>query len=457
MRYLIIILLTATFAGCAPSPLSDDWLTPRPLGGDMTAYRPPPIGAEPPATPGGYTADAAAFSKELALRDALTLALLRNPQLAAFGYEARAAEARTLQAGLSPNPEAGIMVEDFGGTGGNRSFEGAETTLSISQLVELGGKREKRVRFAEADRQRAGWDYEAERLNVITTTAQRFIEVLAAQERVALAKQTAELTGQTHRTVEDRVKSGLVPAADGQRALVRLSTERIALSKAERQLDTARQKLAAMWAGSTPMFTTAAGALADLPPLPAAQDLVAHVNNNPQVARWTVEMAQRKAALDLAKSKAVPDVTGSVGVRRMHEADDTVYLFEIMVPLPFSDRNQGGILEARYNLAKGDSERKAAEIAVRTALTEAYNDLAAAHHEAVTLRDEAMPAAKSAFDSSQKAYESGLSSLLEVFDAQRTLIDVQREQIEAQARYRAAAATVEGLIGRPLQKPQARG
>jgi cobalt-zinc-cadmium efflux system outer membrane protein len=288
------------------------------------------------------------------------------------------------------------------------------------------------------------------RLEVVTATATRFVEVLAAQERLALARQTAELTAQTHKTVGDRVKSGIVPITDEQRALVRLSTERIAVARAERQLDTARQKLAALWAGDSPVFTSAAGALGEPGALPAIKDLAGHLADNPQVARWAVEIAQRRAAIDLAKSKAVPDVTGSLGVRRMHEEDDTVFLFEFMVPLPLTDRNEGGILESRYSAAKAQSERKAAEVAVRTELAEAYNDLAAAHHEATTLRDEAMPAARAAFESARSSYELGRSSLLEVFDAQRTLFDVQRQQIDAMAAYRAAAARVEGLIGRAL-------
>ena len=50
----------------------------------------------------------------LTLADALARTLRRSPELAAFAYDERAAEARVLQAGIRPNPEASLVVEDIG-------------------------------------------------------------------------------------------------------------------------------------------------------------------------------------------------------------------------------------------------------------------------------------------------------------------------------------------------------
>ncbi len=75
------------------------------------------------------------------LADALALALERSPKLASFSAEVRAREARTLQAGLLPNPEIEGSFEDFGGSGERRGAGSAESTLRLSQPIELGGKR----------------------------------------------------------------------------------------------------------------------------------------------------------------------------------------------------------------------------------------------------------------------------------------------------------------------------
>ena len=51
---------------------------------------------------------------DLTLRDAAHFTLQRNPELAAFAKEMRALEGATLQAGLLPNPELSVNVENIG-------------------------------------------------------------------------------------------------------------------------------------------------------------------------------------------------------------------------------------------------------------------------------------------------------------------------------------------------------
>ncbi|CAN0543814.1 unnamed protein product, partial [Laminaria digitata] len=155
------------------------WPEPRPLGEVIPAYRPSDITrpSEELILDGDST---------LALSDALGLALLYNPDLRAFGWEVRAREARMLQAGLPPNPEIGTEVENFNGSGELGSFDAAEVTFGLSQLVELGGDRLRRKQVAARERDLAGWDYETVRLDVLTETTQAFAMVLAAQERASL-------------------------------------------------------------------------------------------------------------------------------------------------------------------------------------------------------------------------------------------------------------------------------
>src|SRR5262245_60728610 len=103
------------------------------------------------------------------LQQVLTLTLLRNPELAAFSFDMRAAEARALQAGIWPNPQLGVEVENVAGTGSTtKGVRAAETTLQLSQLIELGGKRAKRMRLAGLERELTSWDYEVKRLDVLT-------------------------------------------------------------------------------------------------------------------------------------------------------------------------------------------------------------------------------------------------------------------------------------------------
>src|SRR5262245_63115546 len=120
----------------------------------------------------------------LTLPQAQALALLQHPRLAAFGWEVRAGEARTLQASLPPNPALGIEVENFAGSGALKGFQGAEITIHLSQLIELAGKRQKRTRVAALERDLVAWDYEAARIEVLTQVTKALVEVLSAQQRL---------------------------------------------------------------------------------------------------------------------------------------------------------------------------------------------------------------------------------------------------------------------------------
>src|SRR5262245_18631521 len=79
---------------------------------------------------------------ELTLRDAVVAALRASPELAASSWMIRAKEAEGLQAGVLPNPELGVSVEDVGNFGKRSSLASEnETSVMLSELVELGGKR----------------------------------------------------------------------------------------------------------------------------------------------------------------------------------------------------------------------------------------------------------------------------------------------------------------------------
>jgi cobalt-zinc-cadmium efflux system outer membrane protein len=156
------------------------------------------------------------------LRDALAIALARNPELGIFPYDLRAADARLLQAGLRPNPQLAIEVEDVGGRGERSGFDAAQTTVGIDQPVELGGKRAQRTRVASLDRELVLWDYKAARLDVLHDVTRAFVEVLAAQERLALAERLLELSRQAQAAVVQRVKAGKDSPVEELRADVTL-------------------------------------------------------------------------------------------------------------------------------------------------------------------------------------------------------------------------------------------
>ena len=383
----------------------------------------------------------------LTLRDVLMLSVSRSPELHVYPCELRAADARTLQAGLLPNPEFAIEIEELAGNGDRSGFDAAETTVRIDQPIELGGKRTKRKRVVQLDRELTEWDYESARWDVIREATQAFTAVLAAQDRVVLAGKLVELSQQAQAAVAQRVEAGRDSPVDGLRASVALSTSRIEQQKAEKNLAAARHRLAAVWGGRVDLFDRVSGDLYQISPPSLPEDPLSAIATNPDVGRWETQERRQRAALRLAKADAVPDVTVGGGVQRFEETDDSAMVIGLSVPVPLFDRNQGGIREAVAELAKTRRQREAVHIRALAALSEAVSAASIAYEEATTLREDVLPWAEQAFEAAQDGYRQGKFDYLYVLDTQRTLFETRARYIDAAEACHESHADVCRLLG----------
>lgn len=386
----------------------------------------------------------------ISLRDAVGLALLQSPDLLAFDAGRRAADARLLQAGRRPNPVVTTHVEDLGTSNRASDVVQPQATVQLSQLVELGGKRAARQRLAGLDRDLASLDYEAARLDVLTRVSEAFLGVLAAQQSVAHTVRARDVALQVRETVAARVQAGVVSPIEETRAGVLLATADIDVDHARRTLDARRQQLATEWGSPLALFTSATGDLEALPAIPTREVLEASLTRNPDLARWTAEVDRRRAALLVARSARVPDVTVSAGYRRFTTLDSNAVVVGVSLPLPWFDRNRDGIRAAEASVDRVQAEARAAELRLVAGLADAYRALATAADEVTTLRTRVVPAARSVFDAVEEGYRLGRFSLMDVLDAQRTFTDSNGRYLQALIAYHHAVATVERLVGQPL-------
>jgi len=390
-------------------------------------------------------------SGDLTLPQALALALLKNPELAAFSSEVRAQEAAILQAGLLPNPVFGANAGNFGNRV-IRGFDGDVVTLQLSQLIELGGKRAARTQTAELTKKLSEWDYETKRVDLYTGVTIAFIDVLSAQQRLTLTKQMQELSRQMLTTTSARVQAGKVSPVEESKAKIALASAQIEYQRSQRELDAARKRLAATWASPEPRFVQAKGSLENEQTPPNLDSLNKRINDNPDLARWATEITQRQSMVSMEQTKAIPDVTFTVGGSKYLQNNDYALMVGVSVPLPVFDRNQGRIQEAEQRLTKAENEQQSAEIRVKTALNSAYQRLSTAFTETNMLHQDILPNAESAYNAATIGYRYGKFGILDVLDAQRTLFSTQSQHLLASAEYHKALAEVERLIGGSLSQ-----
>lgn len=379
------------------------------------------------------------------LRRVLQRVAERNPELSITELEIRAAAARVVQARAKPNPEVEATAE-------NMSFPivGAglvhytESTLLISQRLELGGKRDLRVRAAEKSVAVANSEHEVRKVDLISAASHAFVDLLAEQQRVANQAELIRLARRSYEIVGDRVAAGKVSPVEQTRAAVALAAAQIEEDKHRRALAAAKDRIAALWGGVGGEIESVRGEFEIPAPVASVSDSCLRNNPDMKVAAAAVEARDADLALELANRK--PDLTFSAGLRRLNLDSEQVWIAGVSLPIPIFDKRQGAIAEARARLDKSRAEANSAEWRLRSALTQARHDQEIARREAATLNETALPAAKEAAAAAEEGYRLGKFEFLNVLDAQRTLAELQGKFIEAVASGMKAAIDIDRLL-----------
>lgn len=387
---------------------------------------------------------------ELTLARAIDLALARNPELATSAFDTVAAEARVEQAKLRLNPELSVELENFAGTGVARGTKALETTLTLSQVVELGGKRALRTDVATSDRDLTQVERHAQQLDVLAEVTRRFIAVVAAQERASLAASAKDITQRTLDAISIRVAAARSPEAERSRARIAQTRASIEEQQAQSELRAARFALSALWGGTEPAFNLARADLMTLDSAQPFEAVIARLERNPDFLRFATEARLRDSELRLARAQARPNLAFGGGVRRLNESSDTALVASFSISLPAFDRNQGAIRAAEVRRAQTSAARDAAFIRARATIYGLYQELDASRSRVETLRVEALPQADRALRETEYGYQRGRFSYLELATAQRDQLELKAALIDAAADYHRILAEVERLTGAAL-------
>ncbi|MFG6458109.1 TolC family protein [Roseateles sp. BYS96W] len=381
----------------------------------------------------------------LTLAQAQAQAAQHHPALAATAREVDASQGALRQAAARPNPAFTAQVEDW-------RADQRTTTATLDIPLELGGKRAARIAEAESARDVALAELAARRAELAARVTADFHAVQSAQQQVALTRDAAELTRRMLDATARRVAAGRLSPVDEARARVELAQAELQAGEAQAELDTARLSLAALLGDTVPRFDSVdagdsdAHGGADSPARPAPADLTAALDASPALAPARREAQRRRAAVDVERSKATPDLTLSVGARRANDLGRTQAVIGFSVPLPLLDRNQGSLQQALARAAQADDQLQATRLALAAELQQAQARLGRSLQSLRSLRDTVLPAAALALDAARQGFEAGKTGLLDVLDAQRALIQARQHQRQQLAAAHQAAAVIDRIL-----------
>lgn len=386
-------------------------------------------------------------AEPLTLAAAVDRTLRSNPDLAALPARQREQNARIELAGLRPPLAFDAQIENMLGSGGYRDLDGAETSLSLSQVIELGDQRRKRLAAARGTMDALELAKTVAQLDAVAETTRRYIELASEEQQRILAMEWLAASQRKTNDVERRVKAARDPEVELVRARIDLSRAELGARVAADRVRIAQRKLAAMWGAMEPDFERIEANLFDLPNIESLQQRTEKIASSADFLLFATEIRQREAEVELAKAEARASITVTAGIRRLEATGDQAFIAGFSVPLSSARYARPRIAEAQARRDGLELERTAALIKARASLFEVAARLKHAVEEAQTLRDDLIPRMETAVKATEYAWQRGRYGYIELSEAQRERLGLRLALITAATNAHLYRIEIERLTG----------
>lgn len=389
-------------------------------------------------------------SGELTIEKAVSLAVQNNPELKTLHYEIDALGAAKIQSGLMPNPEFEVEAENILGSKDFNGFDNSEITAVLSQDILLAGKISKRVKVAETNISLAEWDYETKRIEIITDIRKAFQQALAVQLLIEKNEELIKVSKEFVVNLQKRVDAGKISPAEVSRAKIILNSLRIDLNRLKSEYENYKSELLSLIYQPDLTIDELIGELEYPVDVPSYDSLLNQLTNNPKLKRYESEYDKQTAIVNLEESKAVPDLTISVGFKRLNDAKANTFLVGASIPLLIFDRNQGAIQEAKIRVDQKQREYFSVKNRLTLQLNILYKRLNTLIETAAQLNSESIPEAEDAFQIIKEGNLVGRFAIIDVLDAERTLFELQNQYLNIIGQIHSTQIEIEGLIAKEI-------
>jgi cobalt-zinc-cadmium efflux system outer membrane protein len=365
-----------------------------------------------------------------------------HPALRAAAGQLQAARGNWLQVGLRPNPEIGYSGAEIGNEG-RAGQQGGYVGQEFVTANKLGLSRAVASREVAASEQRM----ERIRLQVQTTARVSYIEALAAERSVELARQLNEIATQAVRVSELRLQALAIPKSTLLQSQIEGESAALVEQQATQRREAAWRRLRAVAGFEDERART----LEDLfdRPLPEYEWQSTRerlLTNSPELAelRFAVERAQ--LAVERATAGRVPNVSVQAGAAFDHATDDTIANVQVSLPLPVFNRNQGAIAQACGELAAARAALEARELVLSQRLAAALRDYETARQRALRYAETIMPSARETLDMTSQGYQQGELEYLQVLSVQQMYAQTSAAYLQALETAWKNWAEIEGML-----------
>jgi|SRR5882724_8824060 len=348
--------------------------------------------------------------------------------------------------------EAGIVIA---GQRPNPDFISAYTRSeprwqpSVSQLVELGGKRGRRIDVARNELRLSDLDLDAALRTLRHDLRAAYFNLSFARNNYDLGQQAVAQAKELADIARERFEAGDIAQFEVLQANLGLDR---AKNDADRLANLERIARALM----NQLLNREPDAPLDLRdslfsrigPVATADLIARSLSQNVDLRTAEQQIATEQSRLRLARAQRVPDLTLEPGLETFDSAHSHPgFKMQVTVPLPIFNRGRGDINKSSAMLAQLQAERDASRQRIGSEIARASLNVESARKQVEFYETKLLPDAERVREMANEAYRIGQTSLLSVIDATRNAREVRQAYLQALFDYQTAVADLEQAAG----------
>ena len=393
-------------------------------------------------------------AESITLDQAVKEAIDKNLNLLAEKYNISIAGARIVQAGLRPNPvfTYGQDYQNVFGTGvTNENNAGPpEWNTRVDFVLERGGKRERRLEVAQAQKSVAEYQLLNTIRQLTLDVQSAFVDAQAARDSLALAQDNLKKLQDVVTVNEARVKSGDLAEVELMRTRLAAQQFDNSVRQAELRVRTSLTRLLLlMGRPANPEGLEVTGSLRQDRPAVALDQLrdtaIAH---RPDLLALIRDQARSQAdiRLQIAQGKSDFDF-GTMYHNQYGYASGHTMGFFLSAPIPLWNRNQGEIERAKQEQEQLEARVRALQAEIGSEAQTAYEQYSTSRTLVDRIEQNMLAQALEVRDTTEYSYLRGEASFVEFLDAERALNDSVQSYNDARADYARNLFLLEAVSG----------
>lgn len=392
--------------------------------------------------------------RSITISDAVSIFLQQNLQLVAARYDIDMVDAEKLTAKLRPNPEVGVGFADIPLTTGINLIKPQKFSYGISQTLELGGKRQKRIDAANADSELARAGFQIVAWQLTSDVKRKFYAALLAESLLDLAKENQKTFADIVTHTTDIFKAGEISGLDLQRLEIEKFKFDTDLANSERDYELALRDLRVTLGGDyRAMDIQVAGAIDyfqsyDFSPSDLRDKALAA---RPDLKAAQVSERAANAFIRLQDAQRIPDITVGAGIDQI-PAGGSTYNIGFSIPIPLSNRNQTERAKALIQKQKAQNDQQFIANQVLSDVDKALVAFEIQKRRVGLYRTGVLTKVNDIQTMTEFSLKAGESSILELLDAIRTRRDTLAGFYQTIFDYQMSLLDLELATATPLQK-----